>query len=266
MDWKILLPGIPVGSSRGALGWCSVSLLRLAGKLLLVDTGSYGDRGQLVSRLREEGVNPADIDMVFLSHFHYDHMLNFDLFPKADLYLSERERHYVVNGGFQAAGDPYVPAVLYPLLEPRIRLFSGEHSLLPGLRTIPLPGHTPGMTGLLLEEVGVLFAGDGIKNGREFAAGVAPPVFGDPNEALASYQQAAARARIVVPGHDSPFRLSEAGEMEYLGNAQAEIVWGGEPERLGKMGWRGGITAAAQAETPAAVPGRGESRPPDRGD
>jgi N-acyl homoserine lactone hydrolase len=229
--WKVLLPGIPVSSDRGALGWCSVSLLRLEGRLVLVDTGSYGDRALLLARLREEGVAPGEVAMVFLTHFHYDHMLNFDLFENAELFLSFREEEYVAGGGYLAAGDPFVPAALYPLLRPRLRLFAGEEYLLPGLRTIPLPGHTPGLTGLLLEESGILFAGDGVKNAREFAAAEAPPVFADPAAALRSYVRAAEVARVVVPGHDNPFRLPVAEKVDYLSRTKIEIVWAGEPER-----------------------------------
>lgn len=228
-SWQLLLPGIPLTSTRGALGWSSVTLVAVAGRILLVDTGSYGDRSLLLSRLRAAGISPGEVDGVFLTHFHYDHVLNFDLFPNAVFYLSEEEIRYVTGNGHRLANDPYVPALAYPLLGPQIAPFSGEVEIIPGLRTVPLPGHTPGMTGLLLEEEGVLIAGDGIKNGREFLQRLAPPTFGSQEEALESYVRAEAVARIIVPGHDSPFRVPIRQKVDYLDSYSLDLLFAGDP-------------------------------------
>ncbi len=47
-------------------------LLEVAGQRLLLDCG-----GGVVSRLIEAGLRPADIDQVFFSHLHSDHMMDF---------------------------------------------------------------------------------------------------------------------------------------------------------------------------------------------
>ncbi len=229
VNWKILLPGIPVTSTRGALGWCSVTLLRSSGRVMLVDTGSYGDRALLLGRLQEEAIAPEDVDDVFLTHFHYDHVLNFDLFKNAVFHLSATEISYVTNNGYKSANDPYIPAVIYPLLAPQVKPFSGEVEIWPGLRTLPLPGHTPGMTGLLLEQDRVLIAGDGIKNAWEFLQQQAPPAFADGKEALRSYSRAADVARIIVPGHDNPFRLPIAETVDYLDSFELSMTFSGDP-------------------------------------
>jgi N-acyl homoserine lactone hydrolase len=224
-SWQLLLPGIPLTSNRGALGWCSVSLVRTAGRTLLVDTGSYGDRGLLLFRLQEAGVRPCEIDDVFLTHFHYDHVLNFDLFKNAQFHLSEEEIRYVTCGGYQEVNDPYVPAAAYGSLAPQIKPFAGEVEILPGLQTLSLPGHTPGMTGLLLQKDQILFAGDGIKNAREFFHRLAPPAFAGREAALASYSRAAEVARIIIPGHDNPFRLPIREEVDYLCSFELELTF-----------------------------------------
>jgi glyoxylase-like metal-dependent hydrolase (beta-lactamase superfamily II) len=228
-SWRIVLPGIPITSSRGALGWSTVTLVQTGEYNLLVDTGSYGDRAQLLAALDAAGLSPEYVDALFFTHFHYDHILNFDLFANAVIYLSTEEINYVNTGGYQVSNDPFVPAALYPLLAERVKPFSGEVELLAGLRTIPLPGHTPGMTGLLLENEGVLLAGDGIKNGYEFTKGEPPPVFGNSDAALRSYQRSAEVARVIIPGHDSPFRLRNGSVLEYLDSFSLDIVFSGEP-------------------------------------
>ena len=228
-SWQILLPGIPISSSRGALGWSTVTLIQAGEHNLLADTGSYGDRALLLAALHGAGLVPEDIHALFLTHFHYDHILNFDLFANAVIHLSAAEADYVSKGGYQLANDPFVPAALLPLLAERIRPFSGEVELLDGVKTVPLPGHTPGMTGLLLEQEGVLVAGDAIKNGHEFAGGTPPPVFGDRDEALQSYRRSVETARVIIPGHDAPFRLQHESGIEYLESYSLEIVLADRP-------------------------------------
>ncbi len=232
MKWDILLSGVPVTSTRGALGWSSAVLVRTEDHRVLIDTGSYGDRSLLLSRLREIDVAPEDIDILFLTHFHYDHVLNFDLFRNARFYLSRAEIRYLEDGGYRAAGDCYVPAAVFGLMSHRMESFDGESELLPGLRTVPLPGHTPGTTGLLLEREGTLIAGDGVKNAHEFLHGRIPPVFGSPEDALRSYRKVADLSRTVIPGHDLPFHLPITGHVEYLeGFSRAlDIVFSGAPD------------------------------------
>lgn len=229
VSWQLLLPGIPLTSTRGALGWSSVTLVRTADRIMLVDTGSYGDRALLLARLQEVDVAPDEVDDVFLTHFHFDHVLNFDLFKNAVFHLSETEIRYVTEGGFQAVNDPYVPAVIYPLLAPQVKAFATEVEIQPGLRAFPLPGHTPGMSGLLLEQARVLIAGDGIKCARDFSHRQPPPAFAGREAALHSYRRAADEARIIIPGHDNPFRVPIQEEVEYLDSFSLELTFAGDP-------------------------------------
>ncbi len=225
VSWQLLLPGIPLTSTRGALGWSSVTLVRTADRIMLVDTGSYGDRALLLTRLQEVGIAPGEVDDVFLTHFHFDHVLNFDLFKNATFHLSETEIRYVTEGGFQAVNDPYVPAVIYPLLAPQIKSFSTEVEIQPGVRVFPLPGHTPGTSGLLLEQTQVLIAGDGIKCARDFNNWQPPPAFAGKRAALRSYRRAADKAQIIIPGHDNPFRVPIQEEVEYLDSFSLELTF-----------------------------------------
>ncbi len=229
LKWSVVLPGIPVSSNRGALGWSSVTLIESENHRILVDTGSYGDRALLLEKLGQKGFGPEDITMLFLTHFHFDHVLNLDLFPKAALYLSEAERDYIDQKDFLSVHDPFVPEPFYRFNVDRITSFSGEKCLVPGIRTIPLPGHTPGMTGLLLEQEKVLIAGDGIKNGYEFARDLPPPVFGSKRDALASYRKARDIADIIVPGHDRPFRNRDGEVSAYLDHFFIEVRFVPDP-------------------------------------
>ena len=108
--YTILLPGIPVSSNRGALGWSTVALIETGGLRILFDTGSYGDRSLLIERLQALPLDPQALDAVFISHLHYDHCQNIDLFGNVPLLVSERELRYVLDGEYRERRDPYVPA------------------------------------------------------------------------------------------------------------------------------------------------------------
>ena len=213
--YTVVLPGVPVSSARGALGWCNVVLLRRRGLTLLFDTGAFGDRRPLLERLGALGVDPGRLDLLVGSHFHFDHVANAEVLD-GPLALSHPEWRYVEEEGFVAARDPFVSRALIPFLRPRIRTFVDGEELAPGLRAVLFPGHTPGSSGLWLEEEGVLLAGDAVKNAWDFVRGEPPPSFFSRETAPANYRRMRDLARIIVPGHDRPFEVLPDGAVRYL--------------------------------------------------
>src|SRR5689334_6806362 len=89
----LLLQGFTLGTDQGSAAFCGVTLVRSA-KTILVDVAHTGRRELLLARLKERGLGPQDIDMVVLTHAHWDHMLNIDLFTNADILISSNERRY----------------------------------------------------------------------------------------------------------------------------------------------------------------------------
>ncbi|RPJ71884.1 MAG: MBL fold metallo-hydrolase [Desulfobacteraceae bacterium] len=138
-DYQILLPGVPVSSSRGALGWCSVVLIQGERRNLIFDTGSHGDRQHLLAALASHGLSPGDIHTVFLSHFHYDHVLNADLFPNARLLISPAEWDYVKSNAFHQANDPYVPTGFIAWAGQRVEVFDQPGSYFRAWPRCPFP-------------------------------------------------------------------------------------------------------------------------------
>ena len=91
---ETLLQGFGVRTDEGSIAFCGVTLLRDGNRNFLVDVGHVGRRTLLLQRLRERGLEPSDIHGVILTHAHWDHCLNVDLFPNATLYLSAAEHEY----------------------------------------------------------------------------------------------------------------------------------------------------------------------------
>ena len=58
-------------------------------KLILIDTGSKNAQPELLTDLKKLNINPEDIEIIILTHKHYDHIGNLDLFPRAEVFTEK---------------------------------------------------------------------------------------------------------------------------------------------------------------------------------
>ena len=156
--------------SRNALGNIELALTCLlatvGGRQILIDTG-YGPQpgrpevGHLVRRLGAIGVSHNDIDTVVISHPHGDHIGGATVgkreaarpaFPSARYWLGKDDLDsFSTPEMLQRA--PHISDTLMPLAAARrLDLVDSEREIAPGVRLLPLPGHTPG-------HIGVVFTG-----------------------------------------------------------------------------------------------------------
>ena len=137
-----------------------VWLVRGGGVELVVDTGFSAAMARKRGRehlrcpsqaLRLMDVDPAKVRDVVISHLHYDHVGNFELFPAATLHLQELEMRYATGrymcsecfrGAFEAED---VVGVVRRLYEGRVRFHDGDSELYPGLSLHLIGGHTMGL-------------------------------------------------------------------------------------------------------------------------
>lgn len=218
----ILLKGFPGISNRGYFGWCNVILIESEGETLLFDTGSHGDRALLLKELEKRDLRPPDIDCVIISHLHFDHCLNADLFKGSRLLMSEDAIRYACSDRPDAVGDTFVPRAHAERLAERAELI-GDGELITGeVEAMALPGHTPGLMGLFLRGEGIALASDSVKNAWEFVRMDPTACFHSKEEAIRSMRRIAERARVVIPGHDRAFEIKE-GRGEYRGGIRIEV-------------------------------------------
>ena len=71
-----------------------VYLLKLD-KNILIDTGSKDNEFELLEDLKEIGLDVKDIGIVILTHSHYDHNGNVELFSDAEIY--DYDNRYIWN-------------------------------------------------------------------------------------------------------------------------------------------------------------------------
>lgn len=120
-------------------------LIRTGSSVLLIDLG-LGPGGSLLDNLAQQGVAPADVDVVAFTHLHRDHVGWTGAFPKARYLVDQQEWDYWCKNPGGVGPDP--DRVLTPMARDR-----GFLSQLPaGVLPIPTPGHTPGHTSFLITD------------------------------------------------------------------------------------------------------------------
>lgn len=178
-----------------------------------IDTGSDADEGETSAALIRDRGRAAD--RLALTHGHGDHILGIGAFPDAEIYASERTPDVMrAELARLAARDGSDTATLAASVRFPSVTFTGELRLSLGDRTIrafPTPGHSPDGVAWLLEEDGVLFAGDTV------ATGIVPAIGqGDSRELAASLRLLAGMAiDLLVPGH-GPILRGRAAVADWL--------------------------------------------------
>jgi glyoxylase-like metal-dependent hydrolase (beta-lactamase superfamily II) len=132
-------------------------LLRSVEGTVLVDTGVgpqvMGPGGKLLRDLQNTGVDPEDVDTVFLTHLHGDH-LGWSVRPDGEpTFANARYVTQATEWEISALNDLGV-----------LELLDGEELVGDELTAIPTPGHSPGHSSLLVSSQGqqALVSGDAI--------------------------------------------------------------------------------------------------------
>ncbi len=151
-------------------------VVRAHGKNILLDTGlgdalSQQDRkvyncwtpSNMLPGLKSIGFEPDDIDFVFFSHLHTDHLggavrlengRKVPVFRKARHLIQKKEWEDALKPD-ERTGAVYLPDDLAALEEAKlVELFDGEAQLIPGLMVRLTGGHTPGHQGCVLTDGG----------------------------------------------------------------------------------------------------------------
>jgi len=137
-----------------------VWLLRGGGREIVVDLGFSAAMAAKRRRehlrcptegLRLLGCDSRAVKDVVITHLHYDHAGNFELFPAATFHLQDREMQYatgrhmaqpVFNGAYEVED---VVGMVRRVYGGRVRFHSGDADLAPGVSVHLIGGHTMGL-------------------------------------------------------------------------------------------------------------------------
>ena len=153
-------------------------LIRSGGKVILADAGPrdlFGPScGFLPEALSEAGSAPDQVDTLFATHLHPDHIAGMitpegaAVFPRAELTVTRGEHEFWGEAANTSGKDETLDqwgqlarAVLAAYGD-RLRVVEAGGEIAPGLQALDLPGHTPGHSGWRLHSGGqqLLHVGD----------------------------------------------------------------------------------------------------------
>jgi glyoxylase-like metal-dependent hydrolase (beta-lactamase superfamily II) len=199
-----------------------VWLVRNAERTVVVDTGfnaaAAARRGREFLRSPADGlallgVDAARVETVVLTHLHYDHVGNFDLFPAATFHLQDDEMAYA-TGRYMAVphfAHAYevdeVVGMVRNVYAGRVTFHAGDAELAPGLSVHLIGGHTRGLQAVRVHtRVGwVVLASDASHYYANMNECRPFPIVADVTRMVDGWRrlrELADAPRHVVPGHD----------------------------------------------------------------
>jgi glyoxylase-like metal-dependent hydrolase (beta-lactamase superfamily II) len=145
----------------------TVTVIKSKGKTLMFDSSTGGqlspDAGLMMAKnMYKAGVEPSKINTIAVTHFHADHIwgliskeTNSRVFPDADIVVPAAEYKFWTDPSViqklpeGARGAAQRIQATFPKWK-NIRQIEDNAEVIPGVRAIAMPGHTPGHTGYLV--------------------------------------------------------------------------------------------------------------------
>ena len=191
-------------------------------KTFILDTGFAPEMGVKRKRqhirspaegLKAIGVEPAEVEDVIISHMHYDHCGNYDLFPRARYHLQDREMAYCTG---RCMGHVHlrvafeiddVVTMVRRVFEGRAVFHDGAGRIAPGITVHRVGGHTSGLQVVRVRtrRGWMALASDASHFYANFEQSRPFPVVANVVEMLEGYRtlhELASSPHHIIPGHD----------------------------------------------------------------
>ena len=193
-----------------------------AERTIIVDTGFApriaAKRGRSITHTVEQGlraldISPDKIKDVVITHLHYDHAGNDELFPNATYHLQDKEMHYAtgrcmchreISKAFEAED---IARMVHRVFDHRVEFHDGIDEIAPGVTVHHIGGHTMGLQSVRVKTARgqVVLASDASHFYAHVEQNRAFPILYNLAELLEGYRvlrRLASSDRHIIPGHD----------------------------------------------------------------
>jgi len=165
-----------------------------------------GPTQELPAALASAGARPEEITTVILTHLHYDHAGNNQLFPKARFLVQREELRYALAPTSFDASAYFAPSlgITPDYLGTKFELLDGDAEIADGVRVIATPGHTPGHQSVLVDTAHGRYciAGDAVMWHENMEKRIPPGVHTSVIDCMMSLERIAREADRVLPSHE----------------------------------------------------------------
>jgi len=191
-------------------------------RTIVVDTGfgaRVGEkRGRTITNPVEDGlaaigIRAPDVRNVIVTHMHYDHVGNDELFANATYHLQDDEMHYAtgrcmchseISKAFEADD---VARMVHRVFDGRVQFHDGTDEIAPGVSVHRIGGHTMGLQAVRVQTARghVVLASDASHFYAHMEQNRAFPILYNLGELLEGYKtirRLASSNQHVIPGHD----------------------------------------------------------------
>ena len=216
-------PKFSIGQPKKAINmyfW----LIQTGGHNILVDTGTgtdfatrYAAYVSPVDLLSKVGLKPSDIDIIILSHPHFDHIDGLSLYKdtKAIVYIQRESYRFMVeeepessvirkDGLFPRKKD--AAAILDLAWEGKLKIIDGDTEIVPGVKTIKVGGHFPPGLQITVVQTGakpVILTSDAVHQYDNLEKNLAMGIYqGNFKDMTKAYDTIRELNGVVVAGHD----------------------------------------------------------------
>lgn len=152
--------------------------------------------------LKRIGIRCEDIDIVIITHLHWDHSAGSGLFSQAKIIVQEEELRSA-RSPFPVSVNAYIKSIVEDI---DYTVISGDRDIAEGVRVILTPGHTYGLQGVLVEtkEGRYFIAGDtfGLFKNLEYKPPLISGSYVDLQKYYDSLEKIAKLSAFILPGHD----------------------------------------------------------------
>ena len=197
--------------------------IRGGGETIVVDCGvhpevakqrnlaAYVSPAEVLKRI---DIDAAKVKHLILTHIHFDHVSGIQLFPRANIYLQEKEFNFWIK-------DPIAKKAPFLFLtdaaanrylakqegKKRLHLIRGDKKILPGIELLLAPGHTPGLQVIAVNTAkGTAIVGSDLAHmGSSYQTDFPSSIITDMITWMKSYDKVRPRASspdLLFPGHD----------------------------------------------------------------